>query len=109
MAMLEIPIDSLLDSQKLELSLDGILYRLRIYWNIRQSSWSMDIAESNDNVLIQGIKIESDWLPVYRYQITNFPPGEFIVVDTSGQGLPPTRDNFGTDGVVKLMYDEASG
>lgn len=108
MAIIEIPINPNIEAQTVEVSLDGVLYKLRFSWNIRQSSWSMDIAESNDNILIQGIKIEPDWLPVFRYKITNFPPGEFIVIDTSGTGDPPDRTEFGTGARVKLMYQEAT-
>jgi hypothetical protein len=109
MAMIEIPVDPNLESQRFEISLDGTLYTLRFYWNIRQESWTIDIIEqANEVVLIQGIKIEPDWMPLFRYQIENFPPGDFIVIDTSGTGTPPDRTEFGLNARVKLLYQEAS-
>lgn len=109
MATIEIPIDPNFDSQIFDISLDGTLYTLRFYWNIRQESWTMDIIQQSGNiVLIQGIKIEPDWMPVFRYKITNFPAGDFVVVDISRQGLPPARTEFGLNKRVKLVYVEAT-
>ena len=107
MAIIEIPVDSNQASQRFEISLDGTLYVLRLYWNIRQETWQMDILASDNVPLIRGIKIMPNWMPLFRFQIENFPPGDFIIVDTSGTGVPPGRTEFGTNKRVKLLYKEA--
>jgi len=109
MAVIEIPVNPNLESQEFQIILDAVVYTLKFSWNTRQQSWGMDIYETSTNtLLIQGIKIEVDWMPVFRYQIENFPPGDFIVIDTSGLQVPPERTEFGTDARVKLMYNEAT-
>ncbi len=108
MADLEIPIDGNLEVQVFEISLDSVLYNLRFVWSIRETSWFMDIISNQNIILLQGIKIEVDWMPVFRYKIAGLPPGNFIVVDTSGLGISITEmTDFGTDNRVKLVYQEA--
>lgn len=106
MAIIEIPVDPSIFSQKFDISLDGTLYTLRFFWNIRQQTWQLDILQSDSTPLVRGIKIVPDWMPVFRYKIIGFPPGDFMVVDTSGTGLAPERTEFGTDKRVKLLYRE---
>ena len=108
MALIEIPVDPNIASQKFQIILDGALFNLRFYWNTRQDTWAIDISNDAEEPLIQGIKIMPNWMSLFRYQIPGFPGGDFIVVDTTGGGVPPERTEFGTDARVKLLYEEAA-
>ncbi len=108
MATLEIAVNPSFASQLLSVILDGIRYRLRFYFNFRQTIWYMDILNDNDEDVLLGRKLVPDWGITEQFTLDELPPGEFEAFDTSGQGLPPGRDDFGKDQRVRMLYIEAT-
>lgn len=91
-------------------TLDNKLYQLYFDWNVRDEHWSMTIRDKNENVLVAGIKIIADYELISMYRYLDIPQGYLVAADTSGQGLDPGFDDFGTR--VLLMYfspDEIDG
>lgn len=108
MATIEIPVNGNLSSQVMSIPLDGVRYTLRVYYVFREQSWTLDILTDRGTDILTGIKLVPDWPLISRYQVANKPPGEFYAVDTSGQGRPAGRDDFGRTRRVRLRYVEAA-
>jgi len=108
MADLQIPVNGRLASQIMTIPLDGVRYRLKVYYSFRQSIWFFDLMTDRETDLLVGVKIVPDWGLISRFKIDGLPPGEIIAIDTSETGLPPGRDDFGLDRRVRLVYREAS-
>lgn len=84
------------------ITLDNKIYEFQFDWNVRDEHWSMMIRDKNNQVIVSGIKIVADYELISMYRYLDVPPGYLIAVDTSGQGLDPGFDDFGTR--VLLMY-----
>jgi hypothetical protein len=109
MATLEIPINPVYPSQIMSVVLDGVSYRLRVYYNYRQHIWIMDLLTNAGNDILSGVKLVPDFPLIRRYESAERrPPGEFYAVDTSGTGTPPGRFDLGTRRRVRLRYVEAA-
>lgn len=105
MATLLMPIRSDLPSYEFQLDLEGSLYTFRFRFNRRMERWIMDVLDENDLPLILGTPLHIDWDLLRRFQNEGLPPGNFYLVDESGEGKPATRETMGGD--HKLFYIEA--
>lgn len=87
---------------RMEISLDGTPYVLKMRYNVISGFWSMDIL-SRDEALIAGSLRLVRGQPLIA-QIVNpaLPPGDFFLI---GDG-EPTRENMGV--TVDLAYMEAA-
>ena len=86
--------------------LDGVTYTLQFAWNVRLSSWFMDVLDSQGiEVLQTGLRLVANW-PLAAYTTGRSPPGAFVALDTSGAGADPALLDFG--GRVKLKYFTAA-
>jgi len=83
--------------------LDGVPYRFSFNWNDNGEFWSMIISDSNDNVLVAGIKIVIDYELIANFPGRSLPPGEMVAVDPSGTVQRISQDDF-TDENVFLVY-----
>lgn len=108
MATVEIPINPAYSAQLMTIQLDGVRYRLRVYYSFREEVWYLDILSDRETDIIIGIKLVPDWPLIERFQIPGQPPGELYAIDTSGKGLPPGRTELGTGRRVRLRYVEAT-
>jgi len=108
MATLQIPVNGRLASQIMTIPLDGTRYRLKVYYSFRQEIWILDLQTDRESDLLVGIKIVPEWGLIARFKIPGLPPGEILAIDTSGQELPPGRNDFGFNRRVRLVYREAS-
>lgn len=97
---LTLPINSTLDAS-VRLELDGETYELRTYWNARNTSWYLDILDSDGAALLEGKRIGT-----YTWLNRNVPSmsGSLIAVplDTLDT-TDPGRDDLG-DRVI-IMYE----
>ena len=89
-----------------ECELDGRSYVFEFIWNERATVWYMTIADSVGTVLLAGIPIVLDYPLISRFASDDLPPGEFQAVDTTGEGTPPTLEDFGSR--VQLLYFDES-
>jgi hypothetical protein len=108
MATLEIPVNGNLSSQVMTIALEGVRYRLKVYYSFRAAIWQLDVQTDRETDLLLGLKLVPDWPLIARFKINGLPPGEFRAVDTSEEGLPPGRDDFGSNRRVRLRYEEAA-
>lgn len=105
MAILELPVRSDLPAYEFQVSLDSEVFTLRFAFNFREGRWSMDVADSVGTDIINGIKLVHGFPLLRQYVVEGQPPGEFILIDESGNKKNPGRDDLGND--VKLLYEEA--
>lgn len=108
MADVEIPVDPAYSSQIMTIPLDGVRYRLRVYFSFRSDIWLVDILSDRETDILIGLKCVPNWGLISRFRVEGQPPGELYAIDTSGAGLPPGRNDFGTDRRVRLVYREAA-
>jgi len=77
-------------------SLEGDLYKLRIYWNVYNQTWIMDFSGVTDtSIIINGLAL----LPgnnLFRIFGYNKKLGELWVIDNSGGSENPNFEDMGT-------------
>lgn len=85
--------------QTFSIALGGTTYKLTVlYRNDPQQGWVLDIADSADTPIIQGIPLVTgaDLLAQYQHLI----PGHLSVVTTQDPDAVPTFDNLGKDALL---------
>lgn len=82
-----------------KVTMNGTLYKFYFSWNERQEIWQLSISDSDDNLLIGGLRLvpEIDLLAKYRVSVPALPPGMLIVVDKMSdlETAEIARDDFG--------------
>lgn len=106
MSMLEIPLFPGVSAYSEQVTLDGVLYTLRVRWNTRLSAWFLEIYDLADVLLVPPRRcvVGSAMFNAFRY-IVGAPPGNAIAFDTVQRQIDPGFDDFGTR--VLLIYREA--
>lgn len=95
MTVFEIPL--LPQAQKLTVSLAGVIYNLRLYFNPPSNVWLLDIADQNNNPLLSGVPLvtSGDLLEQYGYLGIG---GKLVCQTDNAQVVPPTYNNLGSSG-----------
>lgn len=103
MATLQIPIDSTVLSQVLEVDLGGVVYLLEVRWNEQLERYMLDVMDADGGALLMGRVLEVDRDLFDRHRNTStLPDGQLIALDTSGLGESCGLYELG--GRVKLIY-----
>ena len=107
MATIEMPVRNDLPSYTFKQELEGSVFTFEFRFNVRFDCWIMDISdETGDNALILGTPVQTEVDILSRFIFAELPPGQFVVLDETGQQRNPDRDNFGIE--VKLFYVEST-
>lgn len=87
-------------------TLDGQIYKLKIWWSPLESLWIMDLYGVTNSVRILGAALlpGKDILGIYGYSDIL---GELWVVDTSGADEDPNFEDMGTR--WELQYTPIGG
>lgn len=88
------------------IELDNIFYRMQYRWNIRDSSWYLDIATDAGVSTVRGMRmvIGTDKLAPHRsLGSDNCPQGILTVTDTTGQGREAAREDLGVRVIVTYL------
>lgn len=81
--------------------LDGVTFQLDFAWNARGGCWSIMVSDAAGNLLLRRcVRVGLSLLA--RFRDTRLPPGDIVVVDTSGAGAEPGLTDLG--GRVQLVY-----
>lgn len=98
-----IPVFTALPIYRQEVTLDNTSYILDIIWNERSAQWALNILESDETPVVEGIKLVLKYqlLDVYK-NLPNVPPGNLFCVDNTGEEIKVTRTNLGD--TVQLVY-----
>jgi hypothetical protein len=87
-------------AQFFSVTLNGLIYNFRTYWNSQpDAGWVMDIADQNNNSLVQGIALVTgvDILRQYHYLGI---AGQIYVVTKGDLLAAPTYAGLGSDTIV---------
>jgi hypothetical protein len=91
-----IPLSNQLPWYTFTIALSGVIFTLRLRYNSRNTRWMMDVADAQNNDIINGITLLIDTNLLGQYVQPNLPLGMFFVVDNTGQNTQPTLLSFGT-------------
>ncbi len=92
--------------QTLQISLSGVLYSLRLYWNNINQYWTMDISTTSGTVLVQGVPLVTGALLLSQYGYMGF-PGDLFVQSSNNPDAVPTFSGLGT--TSQLYYIQGYG
>lgn len=99
--MIEIPLSDV-PAQKFSTIINGATYQMRVIWNTRRQTWTMDIAQEGEDILV-GLTLVGgvDLMKQYTFPIKNM----FMVnVDDSSADI--SRDGLGTASKLLILTDE---
>ena len=82
--------------------LDNIVLNFKLVWNGRDDAWVMDILDSDNSPILQGIKIVNGWELIQRYTDIRLPLGALMVVSLRGDEEVIGRDSMIDD--YNLIY-----
>jgi len=107
MSIQEMPVRSDFKAYSFQVDLDGITYILRFRFNTRLDRWIMDIADSSDNDILNGLVVLTN-VPLTDQYLSdpNMPQGRFIVIDETGNNKEAGSNDLGND--IKVLYEEVS-
>ncbi len=85
--------------------LDGRDYNLTFTFNQREGRWYLAIADESYNPIVGGVKLTTNWplISIYHWD-PDVPPGELVVVDSTGDGSPPGYTDLGEGRRCQLLY-----
>ena len=106
MANQELPLVPSVAFQRVSTQLEDVQFILDVRWNGRDDAWYMDLLAEDEEPIKVGMKITLGTLLGARSANAEFPVGVFLVIDTSGEDVNATFDDFG-DRVV-VMYVPAA-
>lgn len=88
-------------SFKKQYTLDGVLFYIHLYWVERNSSWYMNIENTNEVIIYSGIRLVCliGMLETVRSK-EGLPAGDFYLKKKSGDSSVLTYDNFGTEFIL---------
>lgn len=86
--------------QTFSIALGGITYQLTfLYRNDPSGGWTVDIADSSGNPILQGVPLVTGADLLAQYRHLGF-TGALVVQTTSNPDAVPTFTNLGDDGLV---------
>lgn len=85
-------------------ALSGRDFIFTFAWNAREGAWYFDLADQDGVLIATSRKIVVDWPLITRCADARRPVGTLWALDTTGAGIDPGRDDFGTR--VQLIYVE---
>lgn len=108
MDYIEIPLRRDIFDYTQQITLEAVIYTLGIRYNGRMDRWLLDIKDAAASDLLLGIPLLNGVPLTYKWvgRIVGLPPGQFLLVDETGAGRSPSKDDLGDD--LKLIYYEAA-
>ena len=81
--------------QKFAISLGGQSYNLNLYWNTVNQTWILDINDSGNNPIVNGIQLVTGIGLLHQYAYLGFVGDLFIQTSNDPDALP-TYSGMGT-------------
>lgn len=106
MSTLELPVRSDFQAYGFDVDLEGTPFRLDFQFNERLEKWIMGISDTVGNEIILGLILQVDRFLTKNIVREGEPPGQFLLIDETGQQRDPGRSDLGND--IKLLYIEAT-
>lgn len=90
-----------------KVTLSGTLYTLRFRFNTRMNRWILDLADAQNNDILNSLPMLINRNMNGRFVTPDLPPGFLFCTDDTNQGTQPTRYSFGKD--HSLFYFDPTG
>ena len=85
-----------------EIDIDNNTYFLTFDWNSREESWSIKIADADENTILSDIKIVSNYELISIFTDERLPKGQLFCLDMVGNGDKINQTELGDR--YKLLY-----
>ena len=102
--MIRIPIAPDLREQRLQVSLDGTRYVIRIEWLERVGAWYLHLATAADVPIVTGLRIFGSGYVLGSLADDRRPAGQIMAVSSSTPETPPAWGELGTGRRVQLVF-----
>lgn len=102
-----LPLGNALPWYSFRTSLTQVIYTLRLRYNTRMARWILDIADAQNNDIINSLPILIERNINQQYVISGLPSGMLFSTDTTGDESQPVRNSFGIDHL--LWYFDPTG
>jgi hypothetical protein len=83
---------------KVRVDLSGKRYSLYVSWNTRQEGWSITVMDTDEKILIGGVRLVAGCLLLDKYKASapELPSGYLMLIDREGKMVTaePDRDNL---------------
>lgn len=86
-----------------EAELDDVTYYLQFAWNNEANYWSLSIENANNESILSGLRIVTNWPLLFKYQHLSLPKGDLIAVSLDKRKTDIGRNDF-VDNIVELVY-----
>jgi hypothetical protein len=106
MAYIQLPVRSDLPAYQFQTELEEETFFFDFEWNERGQYWTMTISNSDEEVIIAGIRLVSGISLLEQFTVAGRPKGRILCVDTTGKNIDPSISDFGSR--VLLMYREST-
>jgi len=107
MAIYRIPLPKGIPQFTQKIILDNETYILRCHWNEREEAWYFAIEDADENPIVSGRKMVSNWPLLHRSISTDLPAGQLFVIDTTDSLADPGLNDL-DERVVLLYFDAVS-
>jgi len=105
MAVVDIPMTTLVGDWNQRTTLDGTVFGFRFIWNDRDETWYFDLFDEDGNRLRSGVRVVPNFIALYRYVSVDRPAGVFFPYDSRPDPQPPLLDELG----VELLFAYQEG
>lgn len=93
--------------QKFAVSLGGEVYNLNIYWNTVNQTWMLDINDSGNTPIVNGIQLVTGIGLLHQYQYLGF-PGDMFIQTTNDPDALPTYSGMGINSNLYFTTDTSA-
>jgi len=104
--LIEIPLNSGYPFFSFQTVLEEQEYTFKFLWNDRANHWYLSILDIDDNILVGGICVVSNWNLLFGRYVTGLPKGALMAINMVND-VDATLNTLGVD--VKLIYEESDG
>lgn len=91
-------------SWKMQISLSGETFNMSFYWNALNEYWVMDIADADNNALVTGIKVVTNYNLTGQFIVQGMPSGSIVCQNILNQWQKIGRFDMGQTN--ELIYYE---
>ena len=91
--------------QYLSVRLVGVLYRLKLGWNIPAQCWMLDWMTANGTPLLNGMPLVTGCDLLAQYEYLGIAGQLFAITDQTRGDMPPDYDGFGLTGHLFFLPD----
>lgn len=89
---------------KERVTLDNVTIQFVFHWNTRAESWQLDILDTDENLLVGGIRLVIGWDLFTGYAGRGLPPGQLWIIDTTEDTSNIEFEDFTGDRQLSFLY-----